>query len=162
MMFTFIQVHHIRGRKLIRTFKVSTPCKKVVKTMRYKQMNYTARTILKSDKLKNAAFKEISSLLHHEAKNLCKLQSSSVLRVTSARSVSTFTWQRVINDFKKYAPTLYQLLCAVVSAGEITRSANIKVLTAASILLVARCRHMCMIQTLVGLTLYAGHAAKKV
>ena len=49
----------MRGRKIIRKYSLYSPYKQVVKTMRYKQPNYTARNILKSPSISDATLGEI-------------------------------------------------------------------------------------------------------
>ena len=77
---------------------------------------------------------------------LSKLQSLDIRRLQRVLSVK--------------APILTSILHGAVACS--SKSANISIVMAASILLKARNKNLCLLQSLVGQILYAGHASKMV
>ena len=53
-----MQVTHFKGRR-VRKFVVKSPFKKVVKSLRYKDVSYTARSLLKVPALSQATLNEV-------------------------------------------------------------------------------------------------------
>ena len=159
LLFIVSQVLHVRGKKLVRTFGVHSPFKKLVKSTRFKQHDYVARTIWKTPVMQSSLVRIVSNSNKMECKLLCKKRpSSSVLRTAS---IQKFEWGAVIDELESRAPTLLTVLKAAAN----NSSSNVKwpaVVMAAAVLLQSRSKDMCSIQQLISAVLYAGHSSKKV
>ena len=153
----------MRGRRLIRKYRVGTPFKSVVKSTRYKKPGYAVRTLLKVPKLREATLHEVTKVVKNECNELCKIvPSPSYLRRSSVQSLQEFKWEPVIYDLHAKAPVLTAILEAATQCSQRATPPAGKIAMAAAILLKARSRSMCKLQTLVASLLYAGHASKKV
>ena len=158
-----MQVSHVRGRKIIRKYSLHSPYKQVVKTMRYKRPNYTARNILKSPSLSNATMDEIKRIVKHECEQLCKTTPTpSCLRVAAVKDLTSFKWEPLVKELQNTAPVLTSVLYAAAGESTQAKPSESAVCMAASLLLKHRCQHMCKVQLMVSSLLYAGHAAKRV
>ncbi len=59
------QVLHMRGKQILRKYRVHSPYKRVVKTARFKQPSYTARTLFKAPILRDATLKELTTTIRN-------------------------------------------------------------------------------------------------
>ena len=141
-----------------------SPYKSVVKSMRYKQPSYMARTLLKSPPLRQATLKEVVNTIKRECVSMChRLPKPSVLRTGGTTTFKDFNWTIFLKELNAKAPTLLAVLKAACGCDDgSTQKALIPVEAAASVLLYTRSKHLCRVQSFVGSVLYAGHAAKKV
>ena len=150
--------------------------KRIGKSLRYKKSSYTARTCLALPGVKAEALKQVITSVKLECRHLCQVKPRpSVLRVRSVDVLKYFSWKGVIRELKRKAPTFLAILQAAaqsnrprIAARGGKRSKHIHqarenvVGMAAAVLLKERNQHMCKLQTIVGILLYAGHASKKV
>lgn len=153
----------MKGRRILRKYGVQSPFKGFVKTTRYNKPGYSVRTLFKTPVLRKQALEEVTRIVRHECDILCKrVPTSSYFRSSSVASLKEFQWDRLIHDLHMKAPVLSTVLEAA-SASHTTHSPpKAMVGMAASVLLKARSKMMCKLQTLIGVLLYEGHAAKKV
>ena len=94
-----------------------------------------------------------------------KLPKPSVLRVLSLKHLKDFNIKAVLDELKRKAPTLLAILTAVVCQPQKSQNCESDfhvIAMAAAILLKQHNKHMCMMQTIVGCILHAGHASKMV
>ena len=106
----------MRGRKIVRKYLVRSPYKPIVKTTRYKQPSYTARTLFKTPTLHDATLQEVLNTVKHECDFMCKLvPSSSVLQSSSISSLKEMQWEVVLDDLKTRAPVLLSILTAAAT-----------------------------------------------
>ena len=154
----------MKGKSMIRSYKISTPFKHVVKSTRYRKPQYTARTLLKNAQLKDATIGEIGRVIQKECKNLCShFPSLSVFHTTPIKGLRDFgNWTKAMDDLKHRAPVLTAVLVAAARSSVNVSPPAPMICMAASILLKARSQKMCRRQILVSCLLYAGHASKKV
>ena len=159
---THTQVHHITSRRIVRKYLLNSPYKRVVKSMRYKEPSYMARTLLKSPPLRQATIDEVVNTVKRECTSICRLRPKpSILRTGGTCVFRDFYWSSLLNELNSKAPTLLAVLKAASGCGSSQKSL-IPLEVAACILLYSRSKHLCHVQTIVGGMLYAGHAAKKV
>lgn len=104
-----------------------------------------------------------------EMKFLCSKRANSLLRATSAKKLSTFTWDLLAEELESKAPTLFAILMACVSVRRRKRTtksrcvSNTTVLgVCAGILLRHSSLHINLIQRLIALILHSGHSGKEV
>lgn len=150
----------------MRKYLVHSPYKPMVKSTRYKQPPYTARTLFKTPTLRDATLKEVLSTVKHECESMCKVvPSSSVLQSSSIRDLKEMQWTSVLDDLKARAPVLLSILTEAATGGSdsLTRVPAPSIIgMAASVLLKARSKSMCKLQAMIGALLYTGHASKQV
>ena len=159
----YMQISHVRGRRLMRHYQVHSPYKRVVKTMRYNKASYTARKILKSAPLSNATITEIARTVKFECVKLCKtVPSPSNFCVKTTSDLLEFDWEPLLQELEKSAPVLTSILKAAAEGSTHGQLHPAGLVMAASILLKSRCQRMCKVQMVVSSLLYAGHASKKV
>ena len=142
-----------------REFLVPSRYKHVVQTTRYKKSPYTVRSIMKTSGIRPHIVKLLCKSITRECKLLSSQKSS--LKYVSAKAVKTFKWKAMENEMKAVAPTLLAILRSAI----IKRSSPPdmrKVCMAAALLLKARNKNMCLVQSFVSVLLYAGHCSKLV
>lgn len=150
----------MRGRQIVKKYLVRSPYKEVVKTIRYGRPKYT---VLKSPLLSDATVSEIKRVINHECELLCKkVPSPSYLRVSSIKTLSTFKWECLIEELRSSAPVLMSIISAGTQESTEAKPNVVAQCVMASLLLKHRCKHMCKVQMMVSILLYAGHAAKRV
>lgn len=122
--------------------------------------------------------KHVTTVVDRECQQLCKKKPASVLRVKSIDQLKSFSWDAVITELKKRAPTLLSILIAAAQSTRHPRRQSEPrrkksnpvhrpwrqsvVCMAAAVLLKERNQQMCKPQSIVSTLLYAGHASKKV
>ena len=144
--------------------------KRLVLSTRYNKSPYTSRVVLRSTPLRRNTINNVSGILKNEAHQLCTTKhGSSILRNTSSKDLTSFTWKQVVHEQKLCAPVLYKFLKAVVvRKGKCVAKPRIKkkgassVGIAASVLLKCRNKFLCQIQSVISVLLYAGHCSKQV
>ena len=153
----------MRGRTIVRKYKISTPFRRTVKSARYRKPRYTARTFLRTPTLRDATLLEVRSVVKHECEGLCKLKPSpSYLCTAPVQSLREFKWEEVMHELHEKAPVLTSILESVVQVSKSDDSHVAMIGMVAAVLLKARSKRMCKVQTLMASLLYAGHAAKGV
>ena len=154
----------MRGRKIVRKYLVHSPYKTIVKTTRYKQPSYTARTLFKSPTLRDATLQEVLKKVKSECNCLCSLlPAPSVLR--SSIGLKQLQWDSAVEELRKRAPVLLSIVTAAATGGSggstrVPPSCVVGMVFAT--LLKARSKNMCKLQAMIGALLYAGHASKRV
>lgn len=160
----------MKGRKIVRKYRINSPYKHVVNTTRYKRPAYTARALFKTPTLLDATLKEVASVIRHECDTLCAIVPvPSLFRSPSVEGLKTVHWDVLFADLKIRAPVLLSILTAAVcSSKEITTSSAAQsvyvpiIVMAAAVLLKGRSKKMCRIQAMIGVLLFIGHASKRV
>ena len=101
------------------------------------------------------------SLINKELKYLCSDRVNSILQ---SNCIESFTWKRLIDELKRYAPTLFGFLHACVQTKASPRQKNGDAVLGicAAILLKHRYFNMSLVQKILSIVLYAGHAGKQV
>ena len=117
---------------------------------------------LKQDETRRYLFQKLVRLLRKEVKRMCSDEVKSVLQSKAAKSLSEFSWGKLINELSANAPTLLHVLqgCTITKAPRVNRTATIGM--CAAILLQFRYRNMNLVQRILSLILHAGHSAKLV
>ena len=109
--------------------------------------------------------------IQKELTGLCSKKNKSVFRDVSPEKISSFSWDKLITDLEKRAPTFHTLLhgCAEVKRRErkittkkLKRPNKVVVGVCASLILQHKNHNMNVLQRIVSLILHRGHAAKQV
>ena len=106
--------------------------------------------------------KKIGKLVHVE---LCKLspdKNSSILRNNSIEILKNFHWDVLLNEFSTNAPLLMSILGACTETKKPRINTKAVIAMCMGILLKHHFVKMCMVQKMVSLIMYAGHADKQV
>ena len=97
-----------------------------------------------------------------ECRALAASKQSSAFRVTSINKLKTLDLTMLENELASKAPVLCSVLNAASTHSKSKDACRAYPLMAASILLKARNRRLCLLQSIIGAILYTGHASKVV
>lgn len=135
-----------------------TLCKNVARGS-YKAL---ARRCLDNENIRKYVICGVGRILRKEVAVLCSDKVKSVLRNKSNVALQTFQWKQLEDDMNAHAPTLLTLLRACTQGSKTSdqQKAYVGVITA--ILCKNRRTSASLIQRLISIILYSGHASKKV
>lgn len=121
-----------------------------------------ARRCLENDEIKKYIIKGVGCILQREVAVLCSNSLKSVLRNKTNGVLKSFNWKCLVDELKIHSPTLLAILktCTKVPRTNNQSEAVIGVITA--ILCKNRRDSASLMQRLVSVILYGGHASKKV
>ena len=105
---------------------------------------------------------KIGKLVRLELKRLCSDKTASMLRKSSAEMFRTFDWDVVTNEFLTNAPILMSVLRESTKTNKPRVNTKAVIAMCVGLLLKHRFTKMCLIQKMVSLILYDGHANKQV
>lgn len=105
-----------------------------------------------------------------ELRATCSVESYSLLNSRDPKTLKSFTWQDLQSQLQKTAPLTTNVLNIFVTSGRPAKSrrgpqsANVMAIVGmcSALLLRARSRNMNLIQRLISVILYGGHANKQV
>ena len=165
----------IKGKTRARAHTISrlSGFKKLVRGAARKSHKTVARQAMLNKRSRSHALRILTADVQKEMKFLCSKRANSLLRATSAKKLSTFTWDLLAEELEAKAPTLFAMLMACVSVQQRKRTkatpsksrciSNTTVLgVCAGILLRHSNHHMNLIQRLIALILHSGHSGKEV
>lgn len=121
-----------------------------------------ARRCLKDRVVRKYITKGVGLSLQHEIASLCSDKVNSVLRDKSAQAIETFSWEAVIEEMKTRAPTLLSLLESCTKTKKARKNKKAVIGVIAAILCKHRRPTASLLQRLVSIVLYSGHASKSV
>ena len=102
---------HMRGRTVVKRYKIGTPFRQVVKSTRYRKPHYTARMLLKASHMRIATLKEVTSVVRHECDRLCRIKRvPSYLYSAPVDCLKDFDWHKILNELHEKAPVFYSIL----------------------------------------------------
>ena len=121
-----------------------------------------ARTVCADPVLREAVISQLVAYMKKELKSLCSHTLSSVHRRTDLNALKSFDWKHARAELIAHAPTFHQIIsgCLPTTGDEHRQNAIIGLVSA--ILLKARNRSMCAVQTIISLLLHEGHTSTKV
>ena len=148
--------------KNARTYVMTPTRRRICKPLVRKSRCSVARQCLKDTVIQKYVVKGIGLTLRKEIAKLCSDDVKSVLRDHSPDALKTFEWKKVIQEMGFRAPTLLTLLqwCTKTKKEKVNRECIIGFIAA----VMCRYRRPCysLIQRLLSIVLYAGHASKSV
>ena len=120
-----------------------------------------ARTVCADPVLREAVVSQLGACMKKELNYLCSHKLSSVHRRTDLNALKSFDWKHARAELITHAPTFHQVIsgCLPTSGDELRQNAVIVLVSA--ILLKARNRSMCAVQTMISLLLHEGHTSTK-
>lgn len=131
--------------------------------------NAIARQVLQHKRVKGAVLKVVGQQIRKEMMVMCKQKTASVLRDLSSEAMQSFTWDTLVEELKTKAPTLLQMIreCVrtkrrQVSARSYIVDENAIIGLCTAILLRHRNKNMNLVQRIISVLLYSGHAPKQV
>lgn len=117
------------------------------------------KRLLSSIAMQKVATTQISKLIAKEIQKMCSDTLSSILREHSETALRFFSWETIILEIEKHAPLLFTILKGCLS----TTPKPMPILCViVSILLKCRNPKLCMVQSMISIILFAGHASKQV
>ena len=121
-----------------------------------------ARRCLENDDIRKCIISGVSWMLRKEIATLCSNLVPSVLRDKSNDGLKSFQWKCLLDELQTHAPMLLEILksCTKVRRPISQQQAVIGVITA--ILCKNRRNSASLIQRLIYVILYSGHASKMV
>jgi hypothetical protein len=140
-----------------------TPSRKaIVKGLTRKQGPTFAKTTWASEKYRTEIIKHHSLKLGEEAKAICSSSGETCsLRSKQVESILSLNWMALHAELSSKAPLLMSVLEAVTPTKRKPQK-KLAHCMCVSVLLFARTKNMSLIQRLVSVLLYAGHASKQV
>ena len=121
-----------------------------------------ARECIKDSITLKYALGFLGNAIKKEMKALASDSSNSVLKGQNIPSMSNFGWEKVLEELNVHAPILLQLLRSVTTTKSVRPNQNAIIGMCVSLLLKHCYSKMSMMQKIVSVILYAGHASKQV
>ena len=149
----------------------STQLKSLAQSIGRLSYSSVARQTMKVDRVRKRVMEIIAADIQKELTRACARRSKSVLRNPTAESLINFTWEKLLSELDTCAPTFMHILRGIVQVKRRERkpvkrsyrpSEKAVLGVCAAIMLKNRNVHMNLLQCIVSLILYNGHASKQV
>ena len=143
-----------------RSYHMTPTRRRICKPLIRRSRCALARQCLKDPVTRRFITKGVGLSLRHEVAKLCSDKVSSVLQDKSVEALETFSWEAIIEEMKNRAPTLLSVLdsCTETRKPRKNRKAVTGIITA------ILCKHrrptFSLLQRLLSVVLYSGHASK--
>ena len=162
-------MHHIKTNQVTVLYKkrprtlIMTPRRrKLFRPLARGSRCTLARRCLPDCLIKKYIVKGMGVSLRHEIARLCLDNSTFVLRKKLPNTLNEFSWEGIVNEAKELAPKLTELLLSCTK----TRKPRKNQKAIIGLLFAIMCKHhrpaLSLIQQVVSLILYSGHASKRV
>ena len=147
--------------KHTKTYLMTPVRKKLCKTIARGSYRAVARRCLENEHIRNHIVSGIGRIIRKEVAELCSNGAQSILCDKSNDALKSFKWKRLENELAAHSLTLFTILkqCTKVPRASSQQQAVIGVITA--ILCKHRRGSASLIQRLISIILYSGHASKK-
>ena len=134
-----------------------------------RKVNSIAVQVMKHDAISKEIIKQVGKAMAKELKSVCALNPMSILRNRGPEALKSFLWSTLVEELKKRAPSTVSLLEACCKRQYrygtpkwLISNRNMLVSIVCSVMLRMRSQRMNLIQRMVSVILYAGHASKQV
>ena len=160
----------LKQKKSARVYQLRS-LKKLGRSVGRANRSAIARQVMKDDRIRTRVVELIGTHLGKEMKKLCTKEVTSVLRKADSDSVQQFTIQSIIEEMKTHAPSVLTILRGCLHGRKRSRAKKQKsriididtlVGVCCAILLRGRSQKMNLLQRIVSLILFCGHASKRV
>jgi len=121
-----------------------------------------ARQCLKDMRVRKHITKGVGLLLQREVAGMCSTKVNSILCSKTTQALEGFNWKDVIGEMEGRAPTLLSLLRSCTKTRKTRKYTNCVIGLIAAILCKHRRPSSCLVQRLISVILYSGHASKRV
>ena len=152
-------------------YNVSRSLKKLGKSVGRANRASIARQVVKDERIQLKVINLLSTTLGKEMKKLCSKRVNSLLRRKDCISLQEFNIHDIVNEMKVHAPSVLTLLRGCLQGRNRSRTNKTKsrvfdedlvVGVCCAILLRGRSQRMSLLQRVISLILYCGHASKRV
>ena len=148
------------GYKRNRSYVLHGTPKRVSKSLARGKRRSTVVKLMSYVSSRVLVLSEIGKIVQKEIKELCSNNYHSIIREHSPTALECFSWRTITLEVMQKAPTLYAIIeKCLMSSNESSRHL---LCVFVSVVLKSRNPHMCMVQAMVSILMYAGHAGKQV
>ena len=142
-----------------RTYPITPSRKPGVKAYARKLRKSVALECVKDLSSRDHAIQHFYGIVNQELKYLCSDRVNSVLR---SRDIENFTWERLLDELKSNAPTFWGFLKTCFHTRTPRQNSDAVMGFCSAIILKHRYNRMNVVQKILSLVLYSGHAGKQV
>ena len=143
-----------------------TPSRKALgRSLARRQPSSFAAAALRNEIYKKSVISKVASLVKVESANLCSIRNPSKHRSQDLDVLTSVNWLALYEELETRTPVLVAILLGALGKAikaKVTEQQKIAVCMASSVLLYMKNPHMSLIQRVVAMILYAGHASKSV
>ena len=132
------------------------------KAVARKNHRTVAEECWKSPNISKHVMHKLGTMLRQELKMMCSDSTRSVLRTQSLSDNPTFSWSTIYSELQLHAPLLFNLLSSLTRTRHVRSNQKAVMCVCAAVLLKYRFPQMSLLQKVVSLIMYAGHASKQV
>ena len=158
-----------RADQRVRVQRLTHSLKRLGRSVGRRDRSSIARQVVADRKLLKRTVPLIGKTMAQEMKALCSVDAESILSRTDAATLQAFSWKQLLNELHKTAPITTTLLSNSLTCLRSSRSkkgprrANNDAIVGLCCGLLARARSqkMNLIQRLISVLLYGGHASKQ-
>ena len=144
--------------------------KRIAKSVGRRNSNAVARQVVKHRRIRECIVRELGKLIRKDMKKICSKKVSSMLRKSTAEAMKSFAWADFTKELEDTSPIFYRILkeCVdrkrrKVSKRKTNTIDDTTVIgMCAALLLRHRNANMNLVQRIISVLLYSGHAPKKV
>lgn len=167
----------MKRKKDSRVFALTSSLKRIGRSVGRKNTSSIARQAVLDDRICQKVLVYLGKKLSKEMKAMCSLKANSILRRRDVMSLQGFHLEALIKEMKGVAPNTLSLLRSCLASRKPSKAKNVSskgptksrivdcdsvVGVCCAILLRGRSQQMNLLQKIVSLILYSGHASKKV
>ena len=145
-----------------RTVALTPRRRNIIKPLARKSHTAAARNCLKDGKMRKHVINEVGRMLHKEIVSICSDTHLSLLENKSNEAMKSFSWEKLVAEFVSKTPILISLLKWCTKTKKSRANANIAIGLVVAILCRFRRPKYSLVQRIVSLILYSGHASKQV
>ena len=143
-----------------KNYHVTTPnSRRLVKKFGRGSKQAAVENCFKDPITKSYLIRILQTIVHKEIQSLCSDKVNSVLRRADIRN---FNWDQLLEEVQCHAPVFFAIIqsCAHTTTPRMNKKPVIGICIA--VLLKHKFHKLCLIQKLISIVLYAGHAGKEV
>lgn len=160
----------VKNKKRSRIYHLSRSLKPLGKSLGRNTRSSVCKQLMKVKGMREQVLNIVVKIIRSEINQMCSFEVSSVLRKLSAEVLQRFDWSKLMNEFEQHAPVFIKILggcvCKKASSKKVSRQPryNEKAIISicAAIILRYRNQRMNLVQRIVSVLMYCGHAQKSV
>ena len=167
----------MKNKQTSRVFRLSRSLRRLGRCVGRRNRWAIAGQAVKDERICNKVVKLLGKKVEKEMKKMFALSTRSILRQRDPTSLEEFELGSVIKDMEKHAPNTLSLLRSCLAGRKQSKASRLKtkgrtkprvidadrvVIVCCAILLRGRSQRMNILQRIVSLILYCGHASKRV
>ena len=167
----------MKNKQTLHVFRVSRSLRRLGRCVGRRNRWAIAGQAVKDERICSKVVKLLGKKVEKEMKNICALSPRSILRQRDPTSLEVFELGSVIKDMEKHVPNTLSLLRSCFAGRKQSKASHLKtkgctkprvvdanrdVSICCAILLRGRSQRMNILQCIVSVILYCGHASKHV